>query len=163
MYDSETYLLDHYREAGLITYIAIVNLTNLGAINLDKSITVEISPGELIDKISILEIKMERITDQDKLVNVKLEWEALNKSRSSSLTKSATLDELTAQLKAVNTTLWAIEDDIREFERLKNFGEEFVKLARAIYSHNDKRARIKRSINEFLGSKLIEEKSYASY
>ena len=59
--------------------------------------------------------------------------------------------------------LWAIEDDIREFERLKNFGEDFVKLARAIYSHNDKRARIKRSINEFLGSKLIEEKSYASY
>ena len=127
------------------------------------TITVEISPGELIDKITILELKMERMKDKSKLKNVNSEWEALQRSKSTQLPQSSSLDELAAELKSVNANLWVIEDDIRQFERLKNFGEEFISLARAVYIKNDERARIKRSINELLGSKLIEEKSYASY
>ena len=130
---------------------------------MNSSVTVKISPGELIDKITILEIKMDKITDETKLKNVKLEWETLNKSRSTYLSQSAMLNELSAQLKAVNTKLWIIEDDIRNFERLKKFNEEFIDLARAVYINNDERSRVKRRINEFLKSELIEEKSYANY
>ena len=130
---------------------------------MNSSVTVKISPGELIDKITILEIKMDKITDENKLKNVKLEWETLNKSRSTYLSQSAMLNELSAQLKAVNTKLWIIEDDIRNFERLKKFNEEFIDLARAVYINNDERSRVKRRINEFLKSELIEEKSYANY
>ena len=97
------------------------------------------------------------------LKNIKLEWETLNKSRSTHLSQSAMLNELSAQLKAVNTKLWIIEDDIRNFERLKKFNEEFIDLARAVYINNDERSRVKRRINEFLKSELIEEKSYANY
>ncbi len=106
---------------------------------------------------------MERISDEAKLKNVRSEWEVLNRSKSTNLSQSAELDELSAQLKAVNSKLWVIEDDIREFERLKDFSEAFIGLARAVYFNNDKRARIKRSINKLLGSKLIEEKSYVRY
>ncbi len=130
---------------------------------MNTSVMVEISPGELIDKITILEIKMEQITDEQKLTNIKSEWITLNRSKSAQLSKSATLDEFSAQLKSVNEKLWVIEDEIREFERLKDFREEFIRLARAVYVNNDERARIKRSINDFLGSKLVEEKSYSSY
>ena len=130
---------------------------------MNSSVTVKISPGELIDKITILEIKMDKITDETKLKNVKLEWETLNKSRSTYLSQSAMLNELSAQLKAVNTKLWIIEDDIRNFERQKKFNEEFIDLARAVYINNDERSRVKRRINEFLNSELIEEKSYANY
>ena len=130
---------------------------------MNTSVMVEISPGELIDKITILEIKMEQITDEQKLTNIKSEWITLNRSKSAQLSKSAKLDEFSAQLKSVNEKLWVIEDEIREFERLKDFSEEFIRLARAVYVNNDERARIKRSINDFLGSKLIEEKSYSSY
>ena len=130
---------------------------------MNSSVTVKISPGELIDKITILEIKMDKITDETKLKNVKLEWETLNESRSTYLSQSAMLNELSAQLKAVNTKLWIIEDDIRNFERQKKFNEEFIDLARAVYINNDERSRVKRRINEFLNSELIEEKSYANY
>ena len=130
---------------------------------MNTSVMVEISPGELIDKITILEIKMDQITDEQKLTNIKSEWITLNRSKSAQLSKSAKLDEFSAQLKSVNEKLWVIEDEIREFERLKDFSEEFIRLARAVYVNNDERARIKRSINDFLGSKLIEEKSYSSY
>ena len=130
---------------------------------MNSSVSVKISPGELIDKITILEIKMDKITDENKLKNIKLEWETLNKSRSTHLSQSAMLNELSAQLKAVNTKLWIIEDDIRNFERLKKFNEEFIDLARAVYINNDERSRVKRRINEFLKSELIEEKSYANY
>ena len=130
---------------------------------LDGIITAEISPGELIDKITILEIKMDRITDAKKLKNIKTEWDTLNQSRANKISISAKLDELTAELKSINETLWVIEDDIRECEHCKEFGEAFITLARSVYLNNDHRARVKRKINELLGSRLIEEKSYSDY
>lgn len=126
-------------------------------------ITVEIAPGELLDKITILEIKTERIADQAKLANVKLELETLSAAREHSVRESETLGELVRQLKAVNQALWDIEDEIRICERDQDFGPRFVELARSVYRQNDRRAAIKRQINELLGSKLIEEKAYVQY
>ena len=127
------------------------------------SVTVEIAPGELIDKITILEIKIQRITDEAKLQNVRTEWTVLTKARDTNLPRSAELKALTTELKKVNEKLWMIEDGIRNYERQKDFNDEFIRLARAVYFYNDDRARLKRSINELLGSTLIEEKSYATY
>lgn len=127
------------------------------------SISIEIAPGELIDKITILEIKLERIKDADKLANVRLEWETLVKGRDAAIEETPELDRLSAELKAANEALWDIEDDIRDCERDKNFGDVFVELARSVYITNDKRAALKRQINELLGSSLIEEKSYSAY
>ena len=127
------------------------------------SISVEFSPGELIDKITILEIKLERIEDADKLVNVKLDWETLSAARDAVIEPSGELERLSAKLKQANERLWRIEDDIRDCERNKDFGDAFVELAREVYKTNDTRAALKREINELLGSSLIEEKSYASY
>jgi hypothetical protein len=130
---------------------------------LKTSISIEIAPGELIDKITILEIKLERIKDADKLANVRLEWETLVKGRDAAIEETPELDRLSAELKAANEALWDIEDDIRDCERDKNFGDVFVELARSVYITNDKRAALKRQINELLGSSLIEEKSYSAY
>lgn len=127
------------------------------------AITVEVAPGELIDKITILEIKLERITDDAKLKNVRIEWETLTEARDRVVTPSAELDGFTADLKSINEELWVIEDDIRDCERSKDFGETFVKLARSVYFTNDRRADVKRKINELLGSRIVEEKSYAAY
>jgi hypothetical protein len=126
-------------------------------------VTVEISPGELIDKITILEIKLENITDAIKRANVKTEWEVLTAAKERSLPDSAELTELTKRLKEVNQALWTIEDDIRDCERAKDFGDKFIQLARAVYIQNDHRADVKKKINLLLGSTLIEEKSYAKY
>ena len=128
-----------------------------------SSISVEVSPGELIDKITILEIKLERIKDADKLANVKLEWETLSAARDAAIEPSGELERLSAELKQANERLWRIEDDIRDCERNKDFGDAFVELARDVYETNDTRAALKREINELLGSSLIEEKSYAAY
>jgi hypothetical protein len=130
---------------------------------LSVNISVDISPGELIDKITILEIKLERIEDEAKLANVKIEYDTLTKARDDAITPSVELSEISANLKKVNEALWEIEDDIRDCERAKDFGDIFVKLARAVYVTNDKRMEVKRQINEFLGSRLVEEKSYAAY
>jgi len=127
------------------------------------TISVEISPGELIDKITILEIKLERMGDPEKLKNVAVELEVLSQARAGAMPPSAELDGLTAELKAINAKLWQIEDDIRDCERGGDFGPAFVGLARAVYVSNDTRADIKRRINVLLGSRLIEEKSYAAY
>jgi predicted nucleic acid-binding Zn-ribbon protein len=127
------------------------------------SVSVEISPSELIDKITILEIKLDRIKDAEKLVNVKHEFETLTAARDDALEQTPELDRLSAELKKANESLWEIEDDIRDCERAKDFGSMFVKLARAVYVNNDKRSQLKREINELLGSSLIEEKSYAAY
>jgi len=130
---------------------------------LKTSVSIEIAPGELVDKITILEIKLERITDDGKLANVRLEWETLIKARDGAIEATPELDRLSADLKAANEALWDIEDEIRDCERNKDFGDAFVQLARSVYISNDKRAALKREINELLGSSLIEEKSYAAY
>ena len=128
-----------------------------------KPILVEIAPGELIDKITILEIKSERITDAGKLKNVRVELQVLAAARDAAMAASAQLTDLTTQLKQVNEALWEIEDAIRDCERGQDFGPKFIELARSVYHSNDRRAALKRQINELLGSKLIEEKSYAAY
>ena len=127
------------------------------------SVTVDIAPGELVDKITILEIKLDRIACEAKLQNIRTEWAVLTKARDADLPRSTQLDNLTAELKEINKKLWVIEDDIRDCERQRDFSNEFIRLARAVYLNNDERARLKRRINELLGSPLIEEKSYAAY
>lgn len=127
------------------------------------SVQVEISIGELLDKISILQIKSERITDQSKLENIKIELESLlDKWENSSFSKIEIAEER-VQLREVNEKLWELEDDIRIKEARYSFDEDFVRLARLVYVTNDQRAAIKRKINEKLGSTLIEEKSYSNY
>jgi len=127
------------------------------------TIQVDISPGELIDKITILEIKAARIRDAGKLGNVQRELAVLTRARDDAIRPSADLDALTSRLKAVNEAIWQIEDDIRDCERNRDFGPKFIELARGVYHNNDRRADLKREINELLGSQLIEEKSYAEY
>lgn len=126
-------------------------------------IHVPVSCGELFDKITILEIKMENMTDKAKLANVARELEELCKTRDKAIVIPPTLPPLVTELKAINQKLWGIEDDIRECERQKDFGPKFVELARAVYFTNDDRMRVKRQINDVLGSSLVEEKSYAAY
>ena len=128
-----------------------------------STITVEVAPGEMIDKITILNIKAERITDEAKLKNVHIERDILTKTLNDAVPASAELDALTAELQTINEKLWVIEDDIRDCERAKDFGDTFIQLARAVYVTNDERAAVKRKINELLGSRIVEEKSYADY
>lgn len=130
---------------------------------MNATVAVEIAPGELIDKITILQIKSERISDPEKHRNVLVELETLTASRDASLPQSGELDRLSRELKAVNERLWVIEDDIRDCERDGDFGDRFIELARSVYKTNDVRADLKRQINVALGSHLIEEKSYQPY
>jgi tetratricopeptide (TPR) repeat protein len=125
-----------------------------------RAVTIETSPGELIDKITILEIKAARITDPAALRNVRAELDALQAAHERTIVGSEELDALTAELRSVNETLWDVEDGIRVCERDGDFGERFVALARSVYQHNDRRAALKRQINLRLGSGLVEEKSY---
>lgn len=127
------------------------------------SVRVEVSPGEMIDKITILEIKAERMTDAEKLANVRTELDSLTADRDAAIPVSAELDACAAALRKVNETLWDIEDEIRACERAKDFGPRFVELARSVYVNNDERAAIKRRINEMLGARIVEEKSYQAY
>ncbi len=127
------------------------------------SIQLNLSFGEFLDKITILEIKAERISDPAKLANIRHElnmlrdiWQAHDKSKIDIASEYAAL-------KAINEKLWTIEDDIRDKERAREFDADFIQLARDVYINNDERANIKRAINEKLGSELIEEKSYADY
>lgn len=130
-----------------------------------KTISVPISPGELIDKITILEIKLAKITDEKKRANVRHELDVLTATWSGAMAdeEAPDISDARESLKEVNEALWCIEDDIRECEADKAFGDRFIELARAVYFTNDKRAALKRDINERLGSKLMEEKSYQSY
>ena len=125
----------------------------------DTPVLVEISIGELFDKISILEIKNEKISDAAKLTNIQTELETLE-SVAEKIEQDPEVIELRAELKAINEALWVIEDDIRECEGRSDFGDEFIQLARAVYVTNDKRAVVKRKINELTGSRLVEEKDY---
>jgi len=128
-----------------------------------SSVLIDVSPGELVDKLTILEIKLQRLPDGPARANVRHEYEVLELARSKALAPSAELARLSGDLKAVNERLWVIEDDIRDCERAKDFGAEFVELARAVYHENDTRAALKRQINTLLGSAIVEEKSYAKY
>ena len=130
------------------------------------NVTVAVSVGELVDKITILEIKAERITDPLRLGHVRTELAALTGALSTALFATVPLPALaalTAELKAINTKLWDIEDDIRGCERLGDFGARFVALARAVYVTNDERFALKNAINQLCASTLVEVKSYAKY
>ena len=126
-------------------------------------ILIPASAGELIDKITILEIKLKNIVDPVKNRNVSIELEALSKCFEENIIQSNEIEELKTNLKQVNSALWNIEDDIRKCEQAGEFGEKFVELARSVYRQNDKRAALKKEINILLGSSIIEEKSYADY
>ena len=128
-----------------------------------QQIMVEIGSGELIDKITILQIKSERMSDAAKLANVRLELSELSAARDANLPTSDELEALSAQLKTINEALWVIEDDIRACEAEKDFGEKFIALARAVYVTNDQRAAVKKQINLLTGAKIIEEKSYTEF
>lgn len=128
-----------------------------------SEILVPVSFGELLDKIAILQIKSERMTDAAKLANVRNELSALETTWLAHPAAGGDIVRLRADLKAVNERLWAIEDDIRVKEKAQAFDDEFVRLARAVYFENDARARIKKSINLALGSSYVEEKSYQEY
>ena len=123
---------------------------------------VEISNGELLDKFSILEIKMGNITDPSKIANVENEYRELS-SDCTNLLRDSAISTLYAELKSINQKLWVVEDDIRDCERSKDFGPQFVSLAREVYFTNDDRARVKKEINLASGSSLVEEKSYQDY
>jgi hypothetical protein len=120
---------------------------------------VEVSIGEVLDKISILAIKLNKIEDKDKLRNIQKEFEKLT----SQVTSGMYMDKIYLELCKVNKKLWNVEDKLRDHERLNNFNEDFINLARSVYKLNDKRAEIKKEINIKYGSELIEEKSYQEY
>jgi Family of unknown function (DUF6165) len=128
-----------------------------------SEIRVPISPGEMLDKITILRIKSDRMSDAQKLANVRLELRALEQTWSGSAYAKIDVASEVDALRAVNERLWVIEDDIRDKERAQAFDAEFIRLARAVYFENDERAAIKRRINLKLGSAIVEEKSYADY
>lgn len=125
-------------------------------------IMVPISPGELIDKLTILDLKARQIADPTKLANVRIERDALGAVAESHLPQTDQLRALWDALHAINADLWGIEDDIRACEAAGDFGSEFVRLARAVYRTNDRRAAVKKEINLLLGSAIVEEKSYVS-
>ena len=128
-----------------------------------SEIVVPVSFGELLDKIAILQIKSERMSDAAKLANVRKELDALSAVWLAQPAAGHDIVALRATLKGVNERLWEIEDDIRHCEQRQDFGAEFIRLARAVYSENDERAAIKKQINLALGSSYVEEKSYQDY
>ena len=121
---------------------------------------IEVSNGEIVDKLTIIQIKLERITDSKKLENLKKEFEVLDAAVSEIISKE---HKLYIKLYNVNSKLWDIEDTIRELEKAKQFNEKFIETARAVYFINDERSTIKMEINKLTGSNLIEEKSYEDY
>ena len=126
-------------------------------------IHIPMSPGELLDKITILEIKSERIDDEAKLANVRTELDLLNATWREAVDNDETVQRIHGNLKSINEELWEIEDDIRDKERAREFDERFIELARAVYYTNDKRADAKKELNVYLGSTIVEEKSYQDY
>ena len=128
-----------------------------------ENIHVPVSPGEVLDKITILEIKSERMSDPEKVANVRVELELLQETWASSVEEDSVIVDLHAQLKEINEALWEIEDGIRDKERAKEFDERFVELARSVYFTNDRRSQVKKDLNLHLGSEIIEEKSYQDY
>jgi prefoldin subunit 5 len=128
-----------------------------------NEILIPMSPGEILDKITILQIKGERISDPAKVANVQTELEMLSAVWNEAVEVDTEITALTAELKSINEALWEIEDDIRDEERGKRFGERFIELARAVYVTNDERANAKKKVNLHLNSNIVEEKSYQDY
>ena len=129
-------------------------------LNKSKKILTEISAGELLDKISILEIKLNNIKDKEKLVDINKEYESLKDTRKSNIEMTGNLQKLINQLIEINLKLWNIEEEKRICEKNEDFGNNFIKLSRNVYKNNDKRAKIKSDINKLLGSNIKEVKSY---
>lgn len=128
-----------------------------------KNMQVPVSPGEVLDKITILEIKSERMADAGKVANVRSELAILQKTWGEYIREDEVIRGLHERLKKINEALWDIEDDIRDKERAKEFDERFIELARAVYVTNDQRSQVKKELNLHLGSEIIEEKSYQDY
>ena len=131
--------------------------------NKSKKILTEISAGELLDKISILEIKLIKINDKKGLLEINKEYNSLKETQDSNIKLTKNLENLINQLKEVNLKLWDIEDNKRICEKNKDFGKMFVDLSRNVYLNNDKRAKIKSEINKLLGSNIKEVKQYVNY
>jgi len=131
--------------------------------NKSKKILTEISAGELLDKISILEIKLVKINDKKSLLEINKEYNSLKETQNSNIKLTKNLENLIKELKEVNLKLWDIEDNKRICEKNKDFGKVFVDLSRNVYLNNDKRAKIKSEINKLLGSNIREVKQYANY
>ena len=131
--------------------------------NKSKKILTEISAGELLDKITILEIKLVKIKDKENLLEINKEYESLKETKNSNIKLTKNLEKLIIQLKDINLKLWDIEDKKRICEKNKDFGQAFVDLSRSVYLNNDKRANIKSEINKILGSNIREIKKYVNY
>ena len=131
--------------------------------NKSKEILSEISAGELLDKISILEIKLEKIEDKNNREEIKKEYKILKEIQNSSIKFDYKVKELFNSIKVINIKLWNVEDDLRVCEKNKDFGKNFIELAREVYFNNDKRSKIKSEINKRLGSNIREVKQYVNY
>ena len=131
--------------------------------NKSKKILSEISAGELLDKISILEIKIKMVKSKSGLKEIKKEYKILRKIQKSSITMKNRVKNLFNSLKNVNLKLWRIEDKLRIYEKKKNFGKNFINLARQVYINNDRRSKLKSKLNELLGSNIREIKEYIKY
>ena len=131
--------------------------------NKSKKILSEISAGELLDKISILEIKLNKIKSKDSQKEISKEYRILKEAQDSNIQTTEKIQQLFREIKEVNLSLWDIENGIRTCEKNKDFGKKFTELSRAVYLNNDKRAKIKSEINEILGSNIREIKQYADY
>ena len=132
-------------------------------VNKSKKIQSEISPGELLDKMSILEIKLDKVNDKNNLAEIDKEYKILKKTKDTNIEFSEKIEHLFKEIKKINLNLWIIEDKIRICEKNKDFGENFIDLARNVYLNNDKRAKIKSEINKLLDSNIKEIKQYADY
>ena len=132
-------------------------------LNKSKKILSEISAGELLDKISILEIKLEKIKDKNNLEEINREYKILKNAQNSHITITDKINKLFKEIKELNINLWNIEDKLRIYEKNKDFGKNFTKLAREVYLNNDKRSKIKLEINKILGSNIREIKQYVKY
>ena len=128
-----------------------------------KKILSEISVGELLDKISILEIKLEKIEDKNNREEIKKEYKILKEIQNSSIKFDDKIKELFSSIKVINIKLWNVEDELRVCEKNKDFGKNFIELAREVYLNNDKRSKIKSEINKILGSNIREIKQYVNY
>ena len=128
-----------------------------------KKILAEVSAGELLDKISILEIKLEKISDKNNLEQLRKEYKILKENQNSTIKLEGKIEDLFKSLKNINFKLWNIEDRLRIFEKNKDFGKEFIELAREVYFNNDKRSKIKSDINKALRSNIVEIKQYVGY